>query len=280
MALAVVGAGDAVTGLEFSFAFFYFGPVAIAAWYGNARLGCLMALASGLVWHFAEASAGRVYENPLAMPWNAGSRTAAFLVLSLLASKLRRELTAAEQALRTDGLTGLANRTHVIERLDHDLALMLRAGRPVVVVYFDLDDFKHVNDTLGHAGGDRVLKAVARVLEEVLRNTDTASRIGGDEFVLVLPGADGEAARSLMATVSQRIRQVAGIGCSVGAVLIERAGLSATDAIERADRLMYLAKQQGKSQIVIARCDADERPAGTPNRQVRQPPSHRVAELT
>ena len=149
-----------------------------------------------------------------------------------------------------DGLTGLANRTLVQERLDEALARAARSGLPVGVVYLDLDRFKHVNDTLGHAAGDQLLVAVAERLTRVLRAGDTAGRLGGDEFLVVAgdvvdAAALGEILRRVETALATPIRVEGAdvvVGASCGAVL-SRPGESPDTLVRRADAAMYAAKR-------------------------------------
>jgi diguanylate cyclase (GGDEF)-like protein/PAS domain S-box-containing protein len=155
-----------------------------------------------------------------------------------------------------DGLTGLANRTLIRDRLGHALARSPRAGGFVAVIYLDLDDFKEVNDRLGHAAGDQLLQAVSARLQPLLRPGDTFGRLGGDEFVVVsdrIPNdraAIGIAERLAAALAepfeleSARIEVTASIGVALG-----DAETDADRLLANADRAMYAAKARGGSGI-------------------------------
>jgi diguanylate cyclase (GGDEF)-like protein/PAS domain S-box-containing protein len=153
-----------------------------------------------------------------------------------------------------DMLTGLPNRAYLTERLTTILALARRHGTKVAIMFIDLDNFKTVNDALGHHSGDALLKEVAARIREVLRESDMVSRLGGDEFLAIL--ADFTAhedaalvAEKLLQTISaplvfegQELRANASIGISV----FPRDGDNADDLIRRADAAMYSAKEQGR----------------------------------
>ena len=155
-----------------------------------------------------------------------------------------------------DGLTGLANRTLIRDRLGHALARSHRAGGFVAVIYLDLDDFKEVNDRLGHAAGDQLLQAVSARLQPLLRPGDTFGRLGGDEFVVVsdrIPNdraAIGIAERLAAALTepfeleSARIEVTASIGVALG-----DAETDADRLLANADRAMYAVKARGGSGI-------------------------------
>jgi len=153
-----------------------------------------------------------------------------------------------------DSLTGLPNRTLLSDRLTMGLALSRRNGNKLAVLMLDLDKFKIINDTMGHAVGDQLLKSVAERLASVTRKSDTVSRIGGDEFVLVLPqiSGPGDAAR-----LAQRILDIfrepfifdghqLDITTSIGIAVYPEDGKEINILLKHADHAMYGAKQQGR----------------------------------
>ncbi|RIH89811.1 GGDEF domain-containing protein [Calidithermus roseus] len=149
----------------------------------------------------------------------------------------------------TDSLTGLPNRRGLERALARELTLAERSGEPLCLVLFDLDAFKRVNDTFGHAAGDKALRLVARVAREKLRRSDWVGRWGGEEFVAVLPGTLLLAAE----TIAQRLRKAVSalepvpacrLSISLG-VAAYRPGESAAELLERADALHYRAKRAG-----------------------------------
>lgn len=148
-----------------------------------------------------------------------------------------------------DPLTGLPNRSLLEDRLGRSLAALRRDLRSVTVVFLDLDGFKAVNDTYGHAAGDAVLVEVARRLRQVTRDVDTVARLGGDEFVLVCDALDAASTDGLLARIDEALHDPVGIGAvevrvrsSVG-VAVESVGCSTDELIARADRSMYRDKR-------------------------------------
>jgi diguanylate cyclase (GGDEF)-like protein/PAS domain S-box-containing protein len=157
---------------------------------------------------------------------------------------------------RHDPLTGLANRRYFIEVLE--AALDVEQPPPVAVVYFDLDGFKPINDALGHAAGDEVLREVATRLQRGLRARDVAARLGGDEFVALCYGvADVDAARITGERILSGVRgpfEVGGTSASIRAsmgVAVAQPGWSADDVLGAADRALYSAKASGKDQVAV-----------------------------
>jgi diguanylate cyclase (GGDEF)-like protein len=160
-----------------------------------------------------------------------------------------------EHMAHHDALTDLPNRLLLHSRLEHTLERAKRDSVLCAVLFLDLDRFKAVNDTLGHAAGDELLKLAAARMKERLRSTDTLARLGGDEFVIVL---DGIASRPQAQQVAQDIieklchpfqlsnGETVHIGTSVGMALFPDHGEEAHQLIHYADTALYQAKQDGK----------------------------------
>ena len=154
----------------------------------------------------------------------------------------------------TDSLTGLANRRVLIERIEFTLTLSQRDGSPFALLLLNLDRFKHINDTLGHAFGDRVLIDVAERLKSCLRQVDTVARLGGDEFVLLAHQADAAAAEATARRVLSALQRpftLDGLNftvtASVGIAMHPDAGASAEDLVRHAEAAMREVKENGRS---------------------------------
>ncbi len=159
-----------------------------------------------------------------------------------------------------DALTGLPNRRMLLDRLEHALARARRNEEPVAVLFIDLDKFKDINDSLGHATGDIVLRTTAQRMLSVIREADTAARIGGDEFVILL---DGTVEREDIAKVADKVIETLGqpveqdghslhIGASIGIACYPQDGKTGNELLGRADQAMYEAKCTGRNRYVFA----------------------------
>jgi len=175
--------------------------------------------------------------------------------------RLTNQLAQREEQLRHqafhDGLTGLANRALFRDRLEHAVDLHARDLRPVSLLFLDLDDFKVVNDTLGHAAGDQLLIRVAERLRGTTRAGDTVARLGGDEFAVLLedgadPFASAQRITDALKSPFDLGHQHVSAGVSVGVVELAPAdsGVNADELLARADTAMYSAKRSGKARIV------------------------------
>jgi diguanylate cyclase (GGDEF)-like protein len=160
-----------------------------------------------------------------------------------------------ERQALVDGLTGLANRRAASDALHAEAARAQRLETPLSVVLADLDGFKEVNDVRGHAVGDEVLRVFADVLRETLRESDVAGRWGGEEFLLLLPGADEEGAAQLadrvrIALAGRDIEGAPGLRVTASFGVAEYAGQSNSEQlVDAADSALYRAKRAGKDRV-------------------------------
>lgn len=154
-----------------------------------------------------------------------------------------------------DQLTELPNRTLLQERLDHAILRCKRCGEEGALLFLDLDRFKNINDSLGHAAGDRVLQESARRLRACVRDSDTVARLGGDEFIILLEGFDHpdnihSVANRILLSVAQEIPDqgvALGVTASIGICFFPGDGESADDLLKAADTAMYQGKSRGRN---------------------------------
>jgi diguanylate cyclase (GGDEF)-like protein len=163
-----------------------------------------------------------------------------------------------EQRVLTDKLTGLLNKRWWDELAPREAAQALRAGSELAILLVDLDHFKRVNDTCGHAVGDVTLRNAARVLGGAVRTGDAAVRFGGDEFLLVLHGADARGAqrvaeevRTSLAALPSTCEGLGSVTASIGVALFPTHGVSLDDVVHEADLAMYRAKARGRNRVVV-----------------------------
>ncbi len=173
--------------------------------------------------------------------------------------RLRNKLEESVELAITDGLTGLHNRRYMESHLKTLMDEAVQRGKPLSVLMCDIDFFKAVNDTHGHDAGDQVLREIARRIRTKIRGIDLACRYGGEEFIVIMP--DTDLARAYL--VGERLRHcIAGerfqladgtileITTSVGLAALEAEGDSAEELVKRADQALYMAKRNGRNQVV------------------------------
>ncbi len=250
--ILAVGYGDWATGLQLSFTVFYLFPLALVAWFASAGVAIVLAFLSAAVGVAADVAAGR--HQILLETWNTATRVAVWLLFVMLLSKLRSSLFHQRTLARTDFLTGLPNNRAFEEAATAELLRSRRYRNEVTVAYFDLDDFKDINDERGHAAGDEVLKVTAAALQASTRDTDLVVRLGGDEFAILFAETGEAGALTVLKALGLRVRDsLAGlefpVAFTVGAVTFLSPPATTAQMLKAADELMYEAKAAGKNSL-------------------------------
>jgi diguanylate cyclase (GGDEF)-like protein len=259
LAILLLGLIDHLSGFELAFSIFYTIPIAMSAWYCGRRCGLFQAFIGASVWLAADISSGHLYTHPLIPVWNALVRFCFFMIIVELLRVIEDKLTVVEQMAETDSLTGLDNSRSFYKKLQAESIRARRYGRPFTLVYLDLDNFKQINDSLGHQTGDLVLVRVAHAFRGCIRLSDVAGRLGGDEFAGFFPETDVAAAVAMLTKLRERLTVCATdnawpLSLSIGAVTFEKPLDSLQDMITMADRLMYEVKKSGKNSILHKVC--------------------------
>ena len=177
-------------------------------------------------------------------------------LIATLKDRVRRLIARLSDAVRTDVLTGLTNRRGLEELLELELERGARTRRPACLILGDLDEFKGVNDRFGHQGGDRALRLVAEVLSRTSRRIDAVARVGGDEFVVVMPDSDEHEGYVMAERMRQEVREslrgeAGGVTISFGVAGFPHHGTDADTLTRAADQALYSAKQIGRDRCVI-----------------------------
>lgn len=245
---------DYVTGTEIGMSVFFVLPVALLTWCVGRWEGIAASLLSAIVWLAADI-AGREQVQQLFVPmWNTAIRLTFFVIITMLLAALRQAMQREGELAQTDYLTGAANRRFFNYIAQSEIDRCQRYQHVFTVAYIDIDNFKFVNDSYGHTVGDQLLRSVVSVMRQHLRKTDHIARVGGDEFVLLLPETDQQSARSVLAKISAQLgaemqRNNWPVTFSVGVVTCTAAPPSNDALVAMADKLMYSVKHSGKNAI-------------------------------
>ena len=236
---------------EFSFSFMYLIPVSFAAWFFSSRAGALVALASTAAMVIFDLEPPGRYSSREIAAWDLAMNLGIYLFIVFVLSEVRALYRRERELSRHDPLTGLLNRRAFEEAVELECERSERAGHPLSLAYVDVDDFKLLNDRLGHAAGDSLLRAAARAMNDSVRSMDTVARLGGDEFAILFPEAGPEAACAAVEKLQGRLSQLPSraewqTSFSLGAVTLNDGGGEAEQLIQQADRVMYEVKQSGK----------------------------------
>jgi diguanylate cyclase (GGDEF)-like protein len=253
--LGMLGFIDYVTGPDLSFIVFYLAPIVLVGWFVGTGAGVLMSVAGGVVWLFADIlSRSTSYVHPIIPYWNVAVKLVFFLVVNALVWQLKKSLERERELARTDHLTGVTNVRFYAELAAREIDRASRYHHPFTVAYMDVDNFKAVNDKLGHSAGDALLSLVADTIGRGIRTTDVVARLGGDEFSLLLPETGEEPAALVIRKVHKRLtatmrEQGWPVTFSIGVVTFLTPPESVDEMLRTADSMMYFVKGAGKNMV-------------------------------
>ncbi|HEX9189539.1 MAG TPA: GGDEF domain-containing protein, partial [Vicinamibacteria bacterium] len=246
---------DYRTGVELLVFPLYFLPVLAVSLRLGRRPGLAAAGACAAGWAAANVPTGMRDSRPAITALNLLAMLAAFASVAFLGAAQRRWLERERALSRTDSLTGLLNGRGFYEAAAAEIARASRYHHPLTVACLDLDGLKAVNDRLGHARGDALLVATARALRRACRSTDLVARMGGDEFVVLLPETGRGSAEAALEKLRGRVKNAsesagATVTASIGAVSFPRAPLDVEALVREADRVMDEAKAAGGNALL------------------------------
>jgi diguanylate cyclase (GGDEF)-like protein len=262
-----VGAVDYITRTDLLLILFYLAPIGFGTWFTSLRAGVALAALSAVISTGADLLYRAQHEvtglDLAVVVWNGFMILGTALALAVTLAALKNRLEAQELLARTDALTRISNRRAFFEAASLELERVRRHGRPLTVAYADIDEFKLVNDRLGHAQGDALLVAVAQTLRGATRTLDTVARLGGDEFGIILPETDAATAEAILTRLRAQVLAVAkqsdwSIGFSMGAAVFLVPPRDVDELTARADELMYTVKRGVKNSIRLGVFDGNQ----------------------
>lgn len=258
--IMAIGLLDYIIPWDLSLSVFYAVPILLAAWFAGERMGAILSVGSATVWLVTQALE-RVDASWL-LYWNAAVHLCFYLLVSHLVCALESAYEREKRLARTDSLTGIINRRFFNELLEIEFCRSQRYASPLTLAYIDVDHFKSVNDRFGHQAGDLLLAKIAQCMTSQLRAIDVVARIGGDEFVLMLPQTGRRASQVVLPRLQEALMaMVEGEGWpvsfSIGVATFLDLPESVDVMVQQADQLMYSVKSSGKNRIEYAVFEAE-----------------------
>ena len=254
--IALPGYLNHLTNAEISFSIMYLLPVGLLTWYVGTGAGGLVSMACAAAWLRSDvATRGTVHL--IVRYWNAVVLLGFFLVTVLILARLKSAYRQEQELSRVDFLTGVANARAFRQVAEMEKNRVRRYRHPLTLAYMDIDNFKIINDRYGHQTGDVLLVWVAKTIRKNLRATDYVARVGGDEFVLLLPETGAEAGQFVLYKLQRMLLDLMQknnwpVTFSIGAATFVAEPESLDQMIQSADDLMYSAKRNGKNRIAQA----------------------------
>lgn len=255
--IALIATADELDGPHVQLALLYSLPIALVTWYVGGIWGALFALFGGITTFAFTVVSLPPQVGLVARTWSLVSNVVSFALVAGLIYSLRKALENQRALANTDELTGIPNTRSFRTAAAIELARAERSGSTLTTLFLDCDNFKLVNDRLGHAAGDRLLRTVASTLANHLRFTDHVARLGGDEFGVLLPGLEPADAQAVVHKLSERLRAAMTdhrwpVTFSIGALTLHRFPDGVDALLARVDQLQYQAKAAGKDRVVYA----------------------------
>ena len=248
-----IGGADYLTEESVSIAFFYLIPISLASWFVGRGAGISVALLSAFIWFIVDFFISSGQRHPMVAYWNGVMEMGFFLVNAILLSFCRKFVEKERRSARIDELTGALNRHAFYESVNLELSRAKRYKYPLTIGFIDLDNFKVINDKFGHHTGDEVLSSVAHTIQNNTRANDILARIGGDEFVLLLPGVNIENSKMIFSKIrdliAEPLQDISRITASIGAVTFVKIPDSVEDLLRKTDAAMYSVKNSIKGGV-------------------------------
>ncbi len=256
-AVFTIGYIDYRTGFELSISLFYLIPITMVAWIFGRASGLAVSALNAIVWLISNLLAGQEFSDPFVGVWNTIIRYGLYSVVTILLVELRHALEEERLLANTDPLTGVLNRRSFNEIAEKKMIYSEVNNHPYTMVYIDLDNFKTINDTFGHAIGDLVLKFVVDTIQTHIRNTDFLARLGGDEFGILLTDIDQEHAEAIIQRLQSALLEKMEfnhweVTFSIGVLTVLSMPESVDKLVSLTDAVMYEVKSKGKNAIQYA----------------------------
>lgn len=252
--IVIIGLIDYFITIDLALSVCYLLPIFIVTRDINKNAGIVLSIISAIIWGIAEYNAkSNLY--PLLILWNTSVRLITFLIIVFLVSSLNEAYEQEKILARTDDLTKTYNRRYFLEVFHLEIKRAIRYQHCLTLVYFDVDNFKLVNDSLGHHQGDELLCLIANLVRHSIRETDIFARLGGDEFAILLIETGYLEAELALKRIQQNLMQTVKkhdfpISFSIGAITFPQPPDSLDKMLEQVDHLMYQVKKQGKNGLL------------------------------
>ena len=250
---SLIGFFDYWTGSNIDFGVIYLIPIIVGATIGR-RFGLIISAYCALIGLTTDIVLTHYPSEILHYLWDFGSHLVIYVIVALSRSKLLGSMQYERELARTDSLTGVMNTRAFYEKLANEIYRMGRQGYSFSIAYIDVDNFKYINDTLGHSEGDKLLCIITETIRKNIRMTDSLARLGGDEFALALAEANHEYTQMTVGRICKNLleemqRNNWPVTFSVGVITCQKEPPSVDALIKMADELMYSVKNSGKNSI-------------------------------
>ena len=249
-----IGGLDTITSYDLSVTFLYLFPIILIAWYEGGLPATLISIFSAVTWAVSDLMSGHVYSNFAVPTWNALLVLGIFLIVAYFITAIKTLLIKERRHARIDDLTGVANIRSFYEQARIEISRSAIDKQPLTLAYIDIDNLRHVNDTLGHTAGDYLLHEAAQIMRSTVRSTDIISRLGGSKFAILMPETKNENATVIIYKVQEHLLDMVKkrgwpVTFSTGVVTCEGTTYTIDWLIKLAEELMNATRETGKNMV-------------------------------
>jgi diguanylate cyclase (GGDEF)-like protein len=249
-----IGGLDTLTSYDISLSVLYLLPIILIAWYEGGLPATLLSIFSAITWATSDLVSGHIYSHITVRIWNAITVLGMFLFVAYSITTVKKLFIKEREHADTDDLTGLANIKFFYEQARIEISRSAKYKLPLTLAYIDIDNLRHVNDTLGHIAGDYLLHEVAQIMRSTLRPTDIISRLGGSKFAVLMPETNNENATVIIHKVQKHLLDVVKkngwpVAFSTGVVTCDGTTYTLDELIAMAEDLMNAARETGKNMV-------------------------------
>jgi len=243
---------DFITEYKTAVSLLYLVPIVLVTFFSWDYITIPIAVLSGVSDTIFDYACHRTFTDINTL--NSITQAVFFLVFAYVLLALKRSQARLKILSKTDPLTELANGRCFFETVNSEIQRALRYKHPFTIVYLDVDNFKNINDALGHSAGDALLRDIARKVKGTVRTTDTMARLGGDEFAILLPETGSDNFNGALGRIQNILSQIkslngAQVTFSIGVITNNCRPCTFDEVIMAADGLMYEAKHSGKNAV-------------------------------
>ncbi len=247
-----IGSLDSITSYNISVSALYLLPIMLIAWFEGGVSAAIIAIFSATTWAMSDLVSGHPYSR-IAIPiWNAAMVLGMFLIVAYSITAVKKLLIKEREHAHTDDLTGVENIRFFYEQARIEISKSTIDKRPLTLAYIDIDNLRHVNDTLGHIAGDYLLHEAAQVMKSTLRSVDVIARLGGSKFAILMPETKNENATVIIYKVQEHLLDMAEkngwpVTFRTDVVTCYSPDYTIDELIKVAEDLMNAAKKTGKN---------------------------------
>lgn len=252
----VVAVIDFYTGDDIPLMILYLPAILLTCWIQNLSAGVALSLLCATLWLVDDFVLIEESVTIYHKYWLSLVHLVFFVVVAVMTWRLRLAQEREQLLSHTDALTHLFNRQAFVEAAEREIDRCRRSGKPLAIAYFDCDNFKTINDTLGHATGDELLQLIASTAMQQMRKTDVLARLGGDEFACLLPEAPATVAEPVLRRMKESLDHAVAkrrwpVSFSIGLVVFATPPRDVDRLIGAADELMYRVKHGQKNSLLV-----------------------------